>query len=52
MDTTMHRAALPDADPGSLLDPATVAARIVRALTSDGIRPGARLEASSFEVAS
>jgi NAD(P)-dependent dehydrogenase (short-subunit alcohol dehydrogenase family) len=52
MDTTMHRAALPDADPGSLLDPATVAARIVRALTSDGILPGARIEASSFEVTS
>jgi NAD(P)-dependent dehydrogenase (short-subunit alcohol dehydrogenase family) len=52
MDTTMHRAALPDADPGSLLDPATVAARIVRALTSDGVLPGARLEASSFEVTS
>jgi NAD(P)-dependent dehydrogenase (short-subunit alcohol dehydrogenase family) len=52
MDTTMHRAALPEADPASLLDPAIVAARIVRALTSDGIPPGARLEASSFEVPS
>jgi NAD(P)-dependent dehydrogenase (short-subunit alcohol dehydrogenase family) len=52
MDTAMHRAALPGADPRTLLDPARVAARVLRALTSDGILPGARLEASSFEVSS
>jgi NAD(P)-dependent dehydrogenase (short-subunit alcohol dehydrogenase family) len=52
MDTAMHRAALPEADPRDLLDPVTVAARIVRALESASIQPGARLEASSFEVTS
>jgi NAD(P)-dependent dehydrogenase (short-subunit alcohol dehydrogenase family) len=52
MDTEMHRAALPDADPHTLLDPAAVARTIVRMIESNGVPPGARLEASSFEVAS
>jgi NAD(P)-dependent dehydrogenase (short-subunit alcohol dehydrogenase family) len=52
MDTAMHRAALPDADPRALLEPAVVARRILRMLGSDGIAAGARLEASSFEVSS
>ncbi len=52
MDTAMHRAALPDADPRSLLAPAAVAERIVRMLASPGIESGARLEASAFEVTS
>jgi NAD(P)-dependent dehydrogenase (short-subunit alcohol dehydrogenase family) len=51
MDTAMHRAALPDADPRTLLDPSVVARRILRLLETDGIAPGARLEASSLEVA-
>lgn len=52
MDTVMHRAAVPDADPRTLLDPAVVAAKIARMLANDRIVPGARLEASSFEVSS
>jgi NAD(P)-dependent dehydrogenase (short-subunit alcohol dehydrogenase family) len=48
MDTAMHRAALPDADPRTLLDPAAVASRIVDMIRSDGIASGARLEAASF----
>ena len=52
MDTVMHRAAVPDADPRTLLDPAVIADKIARMLASDGIAPGARLEASSYEVSS
>ncbi len=52
MDTAMHRRALPEADPRALLEPAVVARRILRMLASHGIAPGARLEASSFEVSS
>jgi NAD(P)-dependent dehydrogenase (short-subunit alcohol dehydrogenase family) len=52
MDTAMHRAALPDTDPRTLLEPAAVAARILGMIVSDAIAPGARLEASSFEVPS
>lgn len=52
MNTTMHRAALPDADPRTLAEPGAVASRIVRMLTSDGIEPGARLEAAAFAEAS
>ncbi len=52
MDTAMHRAALPEADPSTLLDPRGVAERIVRMLRSDGVENGARLEAASFEALS
>lgn len=52
MDTVMHRAAVPDADPRSLLDPAAVAATIIRMLESDCVASGTRLEASTFGVAS
>jgi len=51
MDTEMHRAALPDADPATLARPADVAARIVRWLGRDAPLPSgqrflvARLEA-------
>ncbi|HET9051203.1 MAG TPA: SDR family NAD(P)-dependent oxidoreductase, partial [Candidatus Dormibacteraeota bacterium] len=34
MDTDMHRAAVPDADPAELARPADVAARIVRLLAT------------------
>jgi NAD(P)-dependent dehydrogenase (short-subunit alcohol dehydrogenase family) len=44
MDTVMHRAALPDADPGTLARPEDVARRIVRLLDAD-FSNGARLEA-------
>jgi NAD(P)-dependent dehydrogenase (short-subunit alcohol dehydrogenase family) len=52
MDTAMHRAALPDADPKALLDPALVAETIVGMLKSDQIQTGSRIEASSFRRAS
>lgn len=52
MDTEMHRAALPDADPSALARPAEVAARIVRFLTRSAELPsGQRLEASRLEAA-
>ncbi|HMJ12096.1 MAG TPA: SDR family oxidoreductase [Polyangiaceae bacterium] len=51
MDTPMHRAALPDADPSTLANPATVAARIVQMLErAPQIANGARLIASSWTV--
>ncbi len=52
MDTSMHRAALPDADPQSLLDPGVVAGRIVSMLKSAAIENGARLEASLWKESS
>jgi NAD(P)-dependent dehydrogenase (short-subunit alcohol dehydrogenase family) len=51
MDTEMHRAALPDADPASLARPAEVAARIVRLLQRSAALPsGQRFEASQVEA--
>ena len=51
MDTEMHRAALPDADPASLARPADVAARIVRFLEGSASLPsGQRFEASRLEA--
>jgi len=44
MNTAMHRAALPDADPRTLLDPAMVAERIVALLGRDDLPVGARVE--------
>ena len=44
MDTAMHRAALPDADPATLARPEAVAARIV-ALLGGEVPNGARVEA-------
>jgi NAD(P)-dependent dehydrogenase (short-subunit alcohol dehydrogenase family) len=44
MNTAMHRAALPDADPRTLLDPAIVAERIVALLGRDDLPVGARVE--------
>jgi NAD(P)-dependent dehydrogenase (short-subunit alcohol dehydrogenase family) len=44
MDTAMHRAALPEADPRTLLDPALVAERILRLLGRDDLPAGARIE--------
>jgi NAD(P)-dependent dehydrogenase (short-subunit alcohol dehydrogenase family) len=43
MNTAMHRAALPDADPHSLLDPAVVAERIVALLERGDLPIGARV---------
>jgi NAD(P)-dependent dehydrogenase (short-subunit alcohol dehydrogenase family) len=49
MNTQMHAEAIPDADPGTLTDPAVVAARIVALIQRvDQVPSGARLEASSL----
>jgi hypothetical protein len=48
MNTKMHEDAMPEADPGTLADPAAVAARIVRIVErADSLANGARLEATS-----
>ena len=49
MNTAMHAAALPDADPATLTDPVAVAARIVEMIRwSEALPSGARLEVSSW----
>jgi NAD(P)-dependent dehydrogenase (short-subunit alcohol dehydrogenase family) len=48
MDTQMHAAALPEADPATLARPADVAARIVDIIRSEDIASGSRLEAQSW----
>src|SRR6185295_5364023 len=50
MDTAMHAAALPDADPTSLARPQDVAARIVRFLSGAPAGSGQRLEAAQLEA--
>ncbi|HEX2673942.1 MAG TPA: SDR family oxidoreductase [Polyangiaceae bacterium] len=52
MDTEMHRAALPDANPATLARPAIVAARIAAIIRSNTIENGARIELSSAGVQS
>jgi NAD(P)-dependent dehydrogenase (short-subunit alcohol dehydrogenase family) len=53
MRTRMHAEAIPDADPATLADPATVAARLADMIAhADRIPAGARLEASRWEVPS
>ena len=53
MDTVMHAAAIPEADPASLQRPADVARRIVAMIESAARAPsGARLAAPQWEVAS
>jgi len=47
MDTRMHAAALPDADPSTLARPALVASQIVALIRARSVPNGARLEASS-----
>ena len=51
MDTAMHAAALPDADPATLARPEDVAARIVKALGSAAPATGQRFEAARLEAA-
>jgi NAD(P)-dependent dehydrogenase (short-subunit alcohol dehydrogenase family) len=47
MNTTMHRDAVPDADPASLADPAVVAARVVALIArSHELASGARVDAN------
>jgi NAD(P)-dependent dehydrogenase (short-subunit alcohol dehydrogenase family) len=52
MNTELHTAAIPDADPSSLADPGDVAARIARWLDDDTVRSGSRVEAKNLEVSS
>jgi NAD(P)-dependent dehydrogenase (short-subunit alcohol dehydrogenase family) len=51
MDTVMHRAALPDADPATLARPDDVAARILALLGDDRVPNGSRVEAQSWSAA-
>lgn len=50
MNTAMHAAALPDADPATLARPADVAARIVRWLAHGNAESGTRREAAQLEA--
>lgn len=51
MDTQMHAAAIPEADPKTLLSPAAVALRILRLLEDPTVKSGARVSASQWEAA-
>ncbi|HJL16371.1 MAG TPA: SDR family oxidoreductase [Sandaracinaceae bacterium LLY-WYZ-13_1] len=52
MDTAMHAAAIPDADPAALERPAAVAARIARLIEDPSLAPsGARVEAARVPAA-
>lgn len=48
MDTVMHRDALPNSDPSSLLRPETVARSILELLADDSVKSGSRLEAQHW----
>jgi hypothetical protein len=49
MRTAMHAAAMPDADPATLADPAVVARRLVAIIrAAEAIPTGTRLEASTW----
>lgn len=50
MNTAMHRAAIPDADPRTLADPDRVAERILAMLESSVISTGSRLEAWNWSA--
>ncbi len=52
MDTAMHAAAIPDADPRTLANPDAVAARIVAMLESRAVKTGSRLEAWNWSAVS
>jgi NAD(P)-dependent dehydrogenase (short-subunit alcohol dehydrogenase family) len=52
MDTAMHRAAMPDADPTTLARPESVAARIVELLERRDMPSGTRVEVAALGVAS
>lgn len=51
MNTAMHAAAIPDADPTALADPDEVAARIVGMIESERPASGSRVEARTWELA-
>ncbi len=48
MDTQMHAAAIPEADPKTLLNPETVARRILRLLEDPTVKSGARVWAAQW----
>jgi NAD(P)-dependent dehydrogenase (short-subunit alcohol dehydrogenase family) len=49
MDTRMHAEAVPDADPGSLADPAEVAQRVLALMKSaESVPSGSRIEAGNW----
>jgi NAD(P)-dependent dehydrogenase (short-subunit alcohol dehydrogenase family) len=50
MNTVMHRAAIPDADPRTLADPDAVAQRILAMLESSAIPTGSRQEAWNWSA--
>lgn len=52
MDTAMHAAAIPDADPRTLENPGAVANRIVAMLESPAVKSGTRLEAWNWSAVS
>jgi NAD(P)-dependent dehydrogenase (short-subunit alcohol dehydrogenase family) len=52
MNTVMHAAALPDADPSTLADPQGVAARMVGMLFDPRLASGARVEVARWEFPS
>jgi NAD(P)-dependent dehydrogenase (short-subunit alcohol dehydrogenase family) len=53
MNTRMHAEAVPEADPGTLADPAAVAERIVGLVRgAEAFPSGARVDAAALEVAS
>jgi NAD(P)-dependent dehydrogenase (short-subunit alcohol dehydrogenase family) len=52
MDTAMHAAAIPDADPRALARPAAVARTVAAMIGDDSIPNGARLEAAGWEAPS
>ncbi|HEX6763982.1 MAG TPA: SDR family oxidoreductase [Polyangiaceae bacterium] len=49
MNTAMHAAAIPDADPASLTAPDDVASRIVRMIESDRLASGSRIEVPNYQ---
>lgn len=51
MDTRMHRDALPEADPSTLLRPDDVAASILALLRDPNVRSGSRVEAANWRAA-
>ena len=52
MDTAMHRAAIPEADPSTLARPAQVAARIAAFIRASALPSGGRFEVSSLGAGS
>ena len=51
MDTSMHRAALPEADPATLANPQRVASLIVELIRDERVVTGSRIEAQSWRAA-